>query len=81
VRTTIDRIVGEFTVVVDVGQMTEYSRQPVLDAASARDEFGYLTNNDGLTRRQAITALSKRHAIPAKRIYELLEASKRQSGE
>jgi len=81
VRSGISHLAGEFTVVVDVGHITELSRQPTLDAASARLEFGELTNNVGLTRRQAISRLSKRHAMPAKRIYELLEASKRTSGE
>jgi hypothetical protein len=67
--------------VVDVGHIPESRRAEALDAAAARIEFGDLTNNGGFTRRQAISALSKRHAIPAKRIYELLEASKRTSGE
>jgi 16S rRNA (cytidine1402-2'-O)-methyltransferase len=80
VRDRIHRIVGEFTVVVDVGHMPELTCNEPLTATSARAEFGDLTNN-GLTRRQAISTLSKRHAIPAKRIFELLEASKRTSGE
>jgi len=81
VRTRLQRVAGEFTIVVDVGHMPEIGRQAPLDAATARTEFGYLTNNTGLTRRQAISTLSKRHAVSAKRIFELLEASKPVSGE
>jgi 16S rRNA (cytidine1402-2'-O)-methyltransferase len=81
VRTRLQRVAGEFTIVVDVGHMPEIDRQAPLDAATARTEFGYLTNNTGLTRRQAISTLSKRHAVSAKRIFELLEASKPVSGE
>jgi 16S rRNA (cytidine1402-2'-O)-methyltransferase len=79
-RSAIKRVAGEFTIVVDVGLTTEFEQPPALDAAAARIEFGYLTNNGGLTRRQAISRLSKRHGIPAKRIYELLEATKSVSG-
>jgi 16S rRNA (cytidine1402-2'-O)-methyltransferase len=81
VRAGIGRMAGEFTIVVDVGQIPEHSRRQALDPAAARAEFGELTNSGGLTRRQAISTLSKRHAVPAKRIFELLEASKRTSGE
>jgi len=72
---------GEFTVVVDVGHIPETDPPGALDAAKARVEFGDLTDNKGLTRRQAISTLSKRYALPAKQIYALLEASKPLSGE
>jgi 16S rRNA (cytidine1402-2'-O)-methyltransferase len=81
VRSGLRRISGEFTVVVDVGLTTEKMAPTELSPAVARFEFGDLTDRGGLTRRQAISALSKKHAVPAKRIYELLEASKATSGE
>jgi 16S rRNA (cytidine1402-2'-O)-methyltransferase len=80
VRAALRHIAGEFTVVLDLGETTDQMAPRALDAASARIEFGYLTNNDGLTRRQAIATLSRRHRLSAKRIYELLEASKLISG-
>jgi 16S rRNA (cytidine1402-2'-O)-methyltransferase len=80
-RSNLHRVSGEFTVVVDIGLIPEIIRPEAFDAVRARAEFGDLTNNGGLTRRQAISRLSKRHAISAKRIYELLEATKPSSGE
>jgi 16S rRNA (cytidine1402-2'-O)-methyltransferase len=80
VRAGLPHAVGEFTVVLDLGETTDLRPRPTLDAPTARAEFGYLTDNEGFTRRQAIATLSKRHALPAKRIYELLEASKPVSG-
>jgi 16S rRNA (cytidine1402-2'-O)-methyltransferase len=80
VRARLPRLVGEFTIVLDLGEKPDITPRFELDAAQARAEFGDLTNNGGCTRRQAISTLSKRHALPAKRIYELLEASKPLSG-
>jgi 16S rRNA (cytidine1402-2'-O)-methyltransferase len=81
VRSGLHHVAGEFTVVIDIGDTPDFSIPASLDAATARAEFGELTNDGGLTRRQAISTLSKRHALPARRIYELLEASKSVSGE
>jgi 16S rRNA (cytidine1402-2'-O)-methyltransferase len=81
VRSGLHHVAGEFTVVIDMGDTPDLRIPAPLDAATARAEFGDLTNDGGLTRRQAISTLSKRHALPARRIYELLEASKSVSGE
>lgn len=81
VRSGLRHISGEFTVVLDVGQTTGKQPSAELKPTAARAEFGELTESKGLTRRQAISALSKRHAVSARRIYELLEASKATSGD
>lgn len=74
---------GEFTVVVDVGHSTDIladpeSRPPSAEAISA--EFGRLTINRARTRRQAISALSRRWGVSAKLIYSALEAVKKSGG-
>jgi 16S rRNA (cytidine1402-2'-O)-methyltransferase len=76
VRGRLSRVVGEFTVVVDVGREPEIVAHKPFDAAVAAAEFCELTNNGGATRRQAIAALSKRHRVPARRVFELLEEAK-----
>jgi 16S rRNA (cytidine1402-2'-O)-methyltransferase len=70
---------GEFTVVAFIGQTTDIRPNIPLGPAQALVEFGYLTNNDGLSRRSAIAALAKRHRLGANAIYKLIEVGK-QSG-
>jgi hypothetical protein len=36
-----------------------------------------LTNNDGMTRRQAMAAMARRHGIQTNRIYAALEKLKK----
>jgi len=68
---------GEFTIAVEFGETTENSVPTApLSAAEAAVEFGDLTNKEGMTRRQAISTLSRRHRIPARRIFDLLEEAK-----
>lgn len=68
---------GEFTVVVNVGQSTTLTAPPAaLTPRQARAEFGHMTESDGLTRRQAIAALSRRYRLSSKAIFDLLEEAK-----
>jgi 16S rRNA (cytidine1402-2'-O)-methyltransferase len=76
IRERLNHVVGEFTVVVDVGHQPETSPTIALDAASAIAEFREMTKFGSVTRRQAISALSKRHRVSARRVYELLEEGK-----
>ena len=69
--------IGEFVVVVELGQMTNLDAPRVGPAASVVfDEFGEMTNIKGLTRRQAIASLSRKYRIPAREVYALVEAGK-----
>lgn len=72
---------GEYTVVCNIGQITDVdrSRDPP-DERRLADEFGVMTENGGLTRRQAISALSRRHRMTAKELYSALERAKRSIG-
>jgi 16S rRNA C1402 (ribose-2'-O) methylase RsmI len=71
---------GEFTVVVNLGSITKQNQAQPPSAREIATEFGELTNNDGLTRRQAISALSRKYRTPAREIFAALEAAKSSVG-
>ena len=69
---------GEFTLVVKFGQTTStLARGAEIGALAVVDEFGRMTENEGFTRRQAISALSKKYRLQARQIYAMLEESKK----
>lgn len=67
---------GEFTIVVGPKRQTTASERLELDITSVAEEFRHLTEHGGLSRRQAISELSKRHNRPAREIYATLESAK-----
>ena len=70
---------GEFTVVVHIGQIAEGSgHHPSLTTDQLLHEFGHITETKGLTRRQAISALSRKYGLSARDIYGMLEDAKNQ---
>lgn len=74
----VPEVRGEFTVVVDFGELTSLDKRST--SASAFDiasEFGEMTETEGLTRRQAIASLSRRHRLQAREIFALLEEHKK----
>src|SRR5580704_5329196 len=72
----LDAPCGEFTVVVQLADKQEVV--PITpDAAAMLLEFGHLTNNGGMARRQAITALARKDGKSSREIYESLERSKK----
>ena len=66
---------GEFTIVISV-------KQPIIDSAvvpAAADmarEFGALTYNGAVSRRQALKVLATRYNMPARAVFSLLEEAK-----
>jgi hypothetical protein len=69
---------GEFTVVV-AGAMDEPAvaiRPP--DPPELLNEFGRLTNDAGLSRREAVTSLAARLGLPSRELYRLIEAAKKE---
>ena len=68
---------GEFTVVLNIGLITENGRPKTASVQDIAVEFGVMTNIQGLTRRMAISSLGKRHGIAPNRIYEILEEAKK----
>lgn len=72
---------GEYTVVVNIGDTTKRelaANRPVAEAVPI--EFGEMTEIGGMTRRQAITALSRRHRLSAREVYSLIEKAKNSIG-
>ena len=71
---------GEFTVVVDIGQITEIDANDSAGETRKADlvaEFGHMTIDASLTRRQVISALAKKYGLTARQAYEAVEAAKR----
>jgi 16S rRNA (cytidine1402-2'-O)-methyltransferase len=67
---------GEFTIVVG-----ERVQSPVDEerptGESIAIEFGKLTNLSGLTRKDAISELAKKHGLPKRQVYSLIEQCKK----
>jgi hypothetical protein len=57
--------------------MTKYETNKTLSLEDIASEFGELTNNNGMTRRQAMAAMARRHGIQTNRIYAALEKLKK----
>ena len=71
---------GEFTVVV--GPM-DSTRIPsvVVDNSVVVADFCRSTEQPGLSRRAAINSVAKKHGLPARRVYEIIERSKNVSND
>jgi 16S rRNA (cytidine1402-2'-O)-methyltransferase len=76
-RAVLARLVeprGEFTVV-----MAAAPAEPppaALDDEEALEEFRQLTARDGLSRREAVATLARRHGLPARDVYAAVERAK-----
>jgi 16S rRNA (cytidine1402-2'-O)-methyltransferase len=68
---------GEFSVALDIGLMPNQTHGSEPQAPDVPAEFGILTKNKGYTRRQAISAIARRHGLSARAIYSALEARKK----
>jgi 16S rRNA (cytidine1402-2'-O)-methyltransferase len=67
---------GEFTVVVDIGHIPNIGGpEPAGDDEIAR-EFGVLTNQNRLRRREAITTLARRYGRTRNDVYAAIERGK-----
>jgi 16S rRNA (cytidine1402-2'-O)-methyltransferase len=67
---------GEFTIVAGPRPLAAASRDTAIDAATLASQFRQLTETGALTRRQAITELSRRYGRPSREIYASLEHAK-----
>jgi 16S rRNA (cytidine1402-2'-O)-methyltransferase len=68
---------GEFTLVLRGAQPALDISREVPEPSAIAVEFGYLTNNGGMNRRQALRELSRRHQLPARVVFDLIEQAKR----
>jgi len=68
---------GEFTVVAYLGRTTEYPPADMPDPASILREFGSMTNNTNVSRREAVGRIARHHGIRPNVVYDLLERAKK----
>jgi 16S rRNA (cytidine1402-2'-O)-methyltransferase len=68
---------GEFTVVVNIGQLTNNIVAVAPSPSELAQQFGELTATIGVTRRQAIAQLAKRYHLAANDVYNAIEISKK----
>ena len=66
---------GEFTIVISVKQPS-IDTVAVPSAADMAREFGVLTYNGAVSRRQALKLLANRYSMPARTVFSLLEEAK-----
>jgi 16S rRNA (cytidine1402-2'-O)-methyltransferase len=67
---------GEFTVVIDIGQIPDTTAATPPDDTQLADEFGELTIYRRQSRRQAIADLARRHQLSANAVYQAIERAK-----
>jgi len=73
----LDHPRGEFTVVLNIGHTTNDSRHHVASDGELLREFGYMTVNSHLTRRQAVTAVARRYQRSPNEVYAVIERAKK----
>jgi 16S rRNA (cytidine1402-2'-O)-methyltransferase len=76
--TSLERAIGEFTIVLDLGHKTENVR-PVSppDAAALRSEFAEIAKNTRITRRQAFARIGRKYGLMPNQVYALFEKTKK----
>jgi 16S rRNA (cytidine1402-2'-O)-methyltransferase len=67
---------GEFTIVVGPRQDEPAETTSGLSFRDIGAEFYHLTTIQGLSRREAISTLSRRHQVPSRQVYAIVEAAK-----
>jgi 16S rRNA (cytidine1402-2'-O)-methyltransferase len=80
ISSVIDRLehpIGEFTVVVSIGQMREIISASLPNGSSMLTELGAMTSSSGLSRRRAVNALARKYQRPPNEVYEAIEAAKK----
>lgn len=77
VLTRITSPTGEFTVVANIGHLTDIAPFQVPSARDVLIEFGELTELARLSRRAAVAKLAKRHKLGANVVYKMIEAAKK----
>ena len=66
---------GEYTVVVGPAPVTPTADDKPTDGAIVA-EFCYSTEVAGIQRRNAITAIAKKHKMPSRTVYQIIEKAK-----
>jgi len=81
IREVLDRLaepIGEFTIVLDIGQITDSDQDSVVPtAAEMAVEFGQMVDSLGGSRRLAVSKLARTHGLSTNQVYALVEAGKK----
>ena len=73
----LDMPVGEFTVVIDIGQSTDLRGSAPAAKSAIVEEFGRLTISEGLSRRRAISRLARAHGLLPNDVYAAIEEARK----
>ena len=68
---------GEFTALLDIGQMLRDAGTAPPSPASIAADFGDMTKLPGMTRRRVVAALAKKHHLTANAVYAAIESAKK----
>jgi len=68
---------GEFTIVVNIGQIAEICPKQEIMAGNLVIELGEMTLSPGVTKRKAINSLGRKYGIAPNKVYAILEAAKK----
>jgi 16S rRNA (cytidine1402-2'-O)-methyltransferase len=68
---------GEFTIVLEIGHKPDNTVCRVVDDPELLREFGEITEQQGLKRRQAIGSLARKYSRSVNDVYESLERAKK----
>jgi 16S rRNA (cytidine1402-2'-O)-methyltransferase len=74
VRSKLPEPKGEFTIVVNIGQKTDIEATETINPSIIMAEYGQITENSGLGRRQALALLAKKHRIGTNAVYRIIES-------
>jgi 16S rRNA (cytidine1402-2'-O)-methyltransferase len=75
----IRKPLGEYTVVIDVGQQTNVAASQSVSDDVVLAEFCDLTKNHAATRRQALSSLARRFNKTPNELYAAIERAKNRS--
>ena len=67
---------GEFTVVLGGAEVLASAPAPLPSDAALLESFYRLTESEGLSRREAISRLAKRHGLASRELYGAIEKAK-----
>jgi len=67
---------GEFTVVINIGQLPDFAEPRPPDDRAIGAEFGEMTAKLRKTRRQAVAELARRYGLAPNAVYDAIERSK-----
>jgi 16S rRNA (cytidine1402-2'-O)-methyltransferase len=68
---------GEFTVVANIGLVTEINDRKDVSPPTDEKLFGEITENYGVSRRKAVSELAKKYGMPPNKVYEAIERAKK----